>query len=237
MREPPIFVCIHPNCVPRFPELPHAQMIQFSLFNIPVRVLPWFWLTLAFIGGVLRADTRSEIFELLLFMLAGFISILVHELGHALTAKHFGKRVEIVLQAFGGYAAYSGGGRLSRFQSFLIIAAGPAIQILLGVAALILVIQVEGLSPYGKYFFVKLCQVSIIWAVLNLIPVLPMDGGRILETLLGPQRLRLTLQISIAVAVIIVILSLVYNIGMLLPIFMGLMAYENYKSLKSISWM
>lgn len=176
-------------------------------------------------------------------MLAGFISILVHELGHALTAKHFGKRVEIVLQAFGGYAAYSGGGRLSRFQSFLIIAAGPAIQILLGVAALILVIQVEGLSPYGKYFFVKLCQVSIIWAVLNLIPVLPMDGGRILETLLGPQRLRLTLQISIAVAVIIVILSLVVilslalNISMLLPIFMGLMAYENYKSLKSISWM
>jgi stage IV sporulation protein FB len=212
-------------------------MIQFSLFNIPVRILPWFWLTLAFIGGVLRADTKSAIFELLLFMLAGFISILVHELGHAMTAKHFGKRVEIVLQAFGGYAAYSGGGRLSRFQSFLIIAAGPAIQILLGVAALILVIQVEGMSPPGKYFFVKLCEISLFWAVLNLIPVLPMDGGRIMETLLGPQRLRLTLQISIFVAVTIVILSLAFKIGMLLPIFMAFMAYENYKSLKSISWM
>lgn len=211
-------------------------MIQFSLFNIPVRVLPWFWLTLLLIGGA-GAGTKSAIFHLLLFMLAGFISILVHELGHALTAKRFGKRVEIVLQAFGGYAAYSGGGRLSRFQTFLITAAGPAIQIVLGVAALILVIQVDGLSPNGKYFFVKLCEISLIWAVLNLIPVLPMDGGRILETLLGPQRLRLTLQISIAVAMTIVILSLAFNIGMLLPIFMGLMAYENYKSLKSLSWM
>jgi stage IV sporulation protein FB len=211
-------------------------MIQFSLFNIPVRVLPWFWLTLAFIGGVLRADSKAAIFQLLLFMLAGFISILVHELGHALTAKHFGKRVEIVLQAFGGYAAYSGGGRLSRFQSFLITAAGPAIQILLGAAVLALVILVDGMSPYGKYFFVKLCEISFLWAVLNLIPVLPMDGGRIMETILGPQRIRLTLQISIGIAVAIAILALQFNIGMLLPIFMGLMAYENYKSLKSISW-
>jgi stage IV sporulation protein FB len=210
-------------------------MIQFSLFNIPVRVLPWFWLTLVFIGGA-GADTKSTIINLLLFILAGFISILVHELGHALTAKHFGKRVEIVLQAFGGYAAYSGGGRLSRFQSFLITAAGPAIQILLGAAVLALVILVDGMSPYGKYFFVKLCEISFLWAVLNLIPVLPMDGGRIMETILGPQRIRLTLQISIGIAVAIAILALQFNIGMLLPIFMGLMAYENYKSLKSISW-
>jgi stage IV sporulation protein FB len=211
-------------------------MIQFSLFNIPVRVLPWFWLTLIIIGGA-GADTKSTIFQLLLFVLAGFISILVHELGHALTAKHFGKRVEIVLQAFGGYAAYSGGGRLSRFQTFLITAAGPAIQIILGVAALTLLMQVDGLSPYGKHFFLRLFEISIIWAVLNLIPVLPMDGGRILETILGPQRLRLTLQISIAVAVTIVVLSLVFKVDMLLPVFLGFMAYENYKSLKSISWM
>ena len=61
------------------------RMIQFSLFNIPIRVLPWFWVTMAFIGGVLYADTKEALFELLLFMLAGFISILVHELGHALS--------------------------------------------------------------------------------------------------------------------------------------------------------
>lgn len=227
---------IHPNCVWCFHALPMGRMIQFALFNIPIRVLPWFWVTLAFIGGVLDVDTKSAFFDLLLFMLAGFISILVHELGHGLTAKHFGKHVEIVLQAFGGYAAYSGGMRLSRFQNFLITAAGPAIQILLGLVVMVLVKQVEGLSPNGKYFFTILYVISFLWAILNLLPILPLDGGRILETALGPQRLRLTLQISMSVAVAIAALGLIFNLGLLLPIFMGIMAYESYKALKEISW-
>ncbi len=190
---------------------------------------------MVFISGNYSLDTKEELFKLLLFMLAGFISILVHELGHALTAKHFGNRVEIVLQAFGGYAAYSGG-RMNRFRSFLITAAGPAIQILLGLAAMALVMQVEGLSHNGKYFFTILYVISFLWAFLNLLPVLPMDGGRILETILGPERIRLTLQISIAVAVAVAALALAFKLVMLLPIFMGIMAYQSYQALKSISW-
>jgi len=173
---------------------------------------------------------------LLLFMLAGFISILVHELGHALTAKHFGKRVEIVLQAFGGYAAYSGGGRLSKLQNIAITAAGPALQILLGVAVWFLVAHLDGLSEQGRYFFTILHVISFMWALLNLLPVLPLDGGRLLETMLGPERIRLTLQISIAVAATIAVLALTFNLGILLPVFMGMMAYESYKALKQISW-
>jgi stage IV sporulation protein FB len=212
------------------------RMIQFSLFQIPVRVLPWFWITLALIGGALRADSKEALFKLLLFMLAGFISILVHELGHALTAKHFGKRVEIVLQAFGGYAAYSGGGRLSKLQNIAITAAGPALQILLGVAVWFLVAHLDGLSAQGRYFFTILHVISFMWALLNLLPVLPLDGGRLLETMLGPERIRLTLQISIAVAATIAVLALTFNLGILLPVFMGMMAYESYKVLKQISW-
>lgn len=212
-------------------------MISFSLFNIPVRVLPWFWITLALIGGVLGADTKQALFEILLFLIAGFISILVHELGHALTAKHFGKQVEIVLQAFGGYAAYSGGAPLSRPKTFLITAAGPAIQIALGFVVLLFANQFDELSPQATYFIRILYVISFFWAILNLIPVLPLDGGRIMETLLGPQRIRLTLMISMGVAVAIGVLSLVFLPGsILLPIFMGLMAYESYKALKETSY-
>jgi stage IV sporulation protein FB len=212
------------------------RMIQFSLFNIPVRVLPWFWVTMALIGGALRANSREALFSLLLFMLAGFISILVHELGHALTAKYFGKRVEIVLQAFGGYAAYSGGERLSKLQTLAITAAGPAIQILLGIAVMIPTEHFDGLSEQGQKFFTILYIISFLWAILNLLPVLPMDGGRLMETVLGPHRLRLTLKISIVVAIVVAILGLNYTGSILLPIFMGIMAYENYKALKGISW-
>lgn len=211
-------------------------MISFSIFNIPVRVLPWFWITLALIGGALGADSKEAFFNILLFLIAGFISILVHELGHALTAKHFGKKVEIVLQAFGGYAAYSGGAPLSRPRTFMITAAGPAVQIVLGLAVLVFAKQFEFLSPQATYFLTILYAISFIWAILNLLPVLPMDGGRLMETILGPQRIQLTLKISIAVAVGIALLALAYTGSILLPIFMGFMAYENYKALQQNSW-
>ena len=211
-------------------------MIEFKIFNIPVRVEPWFWLTMAFIGGILGVDSKEALFRILLFLVAGFISILVHELGHALTAKSFGKQVGIVLQAFGGYAAYSGGAPLSRTKTFLVTAAGPAIQIALGFVVLIVTQQLDTISPQAKYFLTILYVISFFWAILNLIPVLPLDGGRLMESLLGPQRIRLTLKISMVVAICIGVLGLTLTNSILLPVFMGMMAYESYKALRQISF-
>lgn len=209
-------------------------MISFSLLNIPVRVQPWFWITLALIGGVLGADTKQALFNILLFLIAGFISVLVHELGHALTAKHFGKRVEIVLQAFGGYAAYSGGAPLDRTRTFLVTAAGPALQIVLGLAVYLFAESFPGMSFEATYFVKVLYAISFIWAILNLLPVLPLDGGRILQTILGPSRMKLTLMISIAVAVGVGVLYFMKTRSFLLPIFMGMFAYQAFQELKSL---
>lgn len=209
-------------------------MIQFSLFNIPIRVLPWFWLTMAFIGGALYARTKEEFFLLLLFLIAGFISILVHELGHALTAKAFGKRVEIVLQAFGGYAAYSGGEPLSRMRTFLVTAAGPALQIVLGVAVYVFAEMFPGMSLQATYFVKVLYGISFIWALLNLLPVLPLDGGRLLQTILGPSRIKLTLLVSIVVGVGVGILYYMKTGDPLLPIFLGMFAYQAFQALKAL---
>jgi stage IV sporulation protein FB len=211
-------------------------MIQFSLFNIPIRVLPWFWLTLAFIGGILGADSKEALFRLLLFVIAGFISVLVHELGHALTAKSFGKRVEIVLQAFGGYASYSGGAPLSRPKTFLVTAAGPAIQIALGFVVYLFAETFPGMSPQAAGFLKSLYWISFAWAILNLLPVLPLDGGRLLQTILGPSRIKLTLMISIAVAVGVGLYYFMQTGSFLLPIFLGMFAYESYKALKELSY-
>lgn len=209
-------------------------MIQFSLFKIPIRVELWFWLTLAFIGGVLGVDGKEAFFLLLLFMIAGFISILVHELGHALTAKAFGKRVEIVLQAFGGYAAYSGGAPLDRTRTFLVTAAGPALQIVLGVVVYLFSQSLPGMSPQATYFVKVLYAISFIWAILNLLPVLPLDGGRLLQTILGPSRIKLTLLISIAVAIGVGVLYFMMTNSILLPIFMGMFAYQAFQELKAL---
>ena len=209
-------------------------MIQFSLFKIPIRVELWFWLTLAFIGGVLGVDGKEAFFLLLLFMIAGFISILVHELGHALTAKAFGKRVEIVLQAFGGYAAYSGGAPLDRTRTFLVTAAGPALQIVLGAVVYLFSQSLPSMSPQATYFVERLYAISFIWALLNLLPVLPLDGGRLLQTILGPSRIKLTLLISIAVAIGVGVLYFMMTDDILLPIFMGMFAYQAFQALKAL---
>lgn len=209
-------------------------MIQFNLFGIPVKILPWFWVTMALIGGVLGADDRDAVFRLLLFLLAGFVSILVHEFGHGLTAKAFGKHVEIVLQAFGGYAAYSGGAPLSRPRTFLITAAGPAIQILLGLGIYALSVIWDGAAPHAEYFLYILYSISFIWAILNLLPVLPLDGGRLMQTLLGPNRIRLTLIISITVAVAAGLLAYMKTGSFLMILFMGMFAWQSFQALQTL---
>ena len=81
-------------------------MLQFSILGIPVRVEPWFWITMAFIGGGLHATNSTDILLVLVFVFAGFLSIMIHELGHALTIRRYGLPAAITLQAFGGYASF-----------------------------------------------------------------------------------------------------------------------------------
>jgi stage IV sporulation protein FB len=208
------------------------RMVRFSIFGIPVLVHPFFWVTLALIGGALKANSPSAILGLCLFVLAGFISLLIHEIGHALMARKFGAHSEIVLQAFGGFAAYSGV-RLSRPQGFAVTAAGPAVQILLGIILFIIIPRLPTISPYGHDFLVILMGISFIWALLNLLPVLPLDGGRLLDSILGPKRFRITLWTTVIVALAIAITSLIiFPKEILLPIFMGMFAWQAWQALR-----
>jgi len=220
---------------PTFLAYRMASMIRFSIFGIPVRVEPFFWISLLLLGGAGSADSPEGIFRILLFMLAGFFSILVHELGHALTARKFGAYSEITLQAFGGYAAYSGV-HLSRPQSFAVTAAGPLVQILFGVVIYLVTPLLPTINPQGHYFLGTLIWISIAWAVLNLLPVVPLDGGRLLETLLGPRRIKITLWISIVSAISAGILVYLMTGSFLFPLFLAMFAFQSFQALKENSW-
>ncbi len=209
-------------------------MIRFHIFGIPVTVHPFFWLTLVLIGGM-GVDTRDGMIFILFFLAAGFVSILVHELGHALMAVKFGARTEIVLQAFGGYAAYSGV-RMTRKQSAIITGAGPLLQMILGGVCVWLLNVVPAMPDNAVTFFTLIAVISFFWAILNLLPVLPLDGGRLVEAALGPSRVRLTLTISIATAVTIGLLGWMVFQTILLPIFMGYFAWLSYQELKNRRW-
>jgi len=221
-------------CIGGQSHLSKPDMVRFNLFGIPVTVQPFFWITLGILGVMsFNPDSVQGIMFVCLFVLAGLISILVHELGHALTARKFGAQVEIVLQAFGGYAAYTGA-RMSRLQSFLITAAGPLIQIVLGFAVLAVLRNVTILNANALMFLNTLVLISFFWAILNLLPVLPLDGGQLLNAVLGPARIRITLTVTIIVAIITAIVMFKYTNSILFPIFMGMFAWQAYQSLNEM---
>ena len=210
-------------------------MLRFRLFGFPVTVEPWHWLILAFCSDrLLQLNDRETLLEILLFIVAGFLSILIHELGHALMMRRFGcRQVAIVLHAMGG-VAISQGGRFSRGQDILVSLAGPALQATCGIAVLLLMAPGKGnWPPILDQLLILFVMISLFWAILNLVPVYPLDGGQILKGALGPRRIQLTLSISIAVAVTIGILLYLTTSRLLFPIMLGFAAWQNYQMLNN----
>lgn len=168
--------------------------LQFTVLGIPVRVIPTFWLVMALLGW--NPDRLDLVF---LWVMTAFASILFHEFGHALTAAAFGYHPYIVLHHFGGYAAYMPGRDYSPFRSLMITLAGPIPQFMLGVAVYFatpyLYDALEGslseeMSLYVQAVLFYLIQINVGWALLNLVPVLPLDGGQATRAVLEMAGLR-----------------------------------------------
>lgn len=157
--------------------------LRFSLFGIPVRVHPLFWLVTAILGW----SGNSPQFTLI-WMGCCFISILVHELGHALTARHFGYPPEIVLYSFGGLASFHPGWGYTTRRAVLILFAGPGAGFLLYAAVKCLELSLIHfrLFPEDKNQFLNVMvalqdmeYINLWWGLVNLLPVYPLDGGQI----------------------------------------------------------
>jgi Zn-dependent protease len=110
-----------------------------------------------------------------------FGSVLLHELGHALVARHLGVRVAgIELHFFGGAAKLAGQPK-SAGDEITIAAAGPAVSFALGGVGMVLA------TLTGWYVLLIFGWINLIMGVFNLIPALPMDGGRIFRAALSKR--------------------------------------------------
>src|SRR3954468_20567887 len=152
-----------------------ADQRGFRVLGFPVQVRAGFVLFLLLIvvvsGGSLGLWMAGAI--------AGFT--LAHELGHAFAARATGAKAEIALDFLAGYASFVPTRRLKRWERAGIAFAGPAVQIAIGVA----ILAGMGVDPLSRSAVVDSQAAFAIWwagpmiGVLNLIPVMPLDGGSI----------------------------------------------------------
>lgn len=212
-------------------------MFQFTIFKIPVTVHGLFFLLTAFLGGGLRAQSPADWHQVLIFMAAAFVSILIHELGHALTGLHFGApSAQISMHGMGGVASFPRA-NFSRKHRILMTAAGPGASIALAGIFIALSLFLIGsnstrLPPLVAAFIATLININLFWSFINLCPVLPMDGGQMLRDLLGPSRIKLTCIISfITLAALAFALwnltGSIYN--MIIMIFLGSYTWKLYQ--------
>ena len=146
-----------------------------SVFGFPIDVN----LSFLFLLGIV-ALTMGGLTGVAVVLLA-FGSVVLHELGHALVARHLGVRVAgIELHFFGGAARMVDVPKRAG-DEVAIAAAGPAVSFALG--GLSFLLTAIGGAPGA--FFHLLGWINIVIGAFNLIPALPMDGGRILRALLA----------------------------------------------------
>ena len=152
--------------------------LQFVLFGVPVRVEPWFFLI-----SLLALQTR-DVKGALIWASLVFVGVLVHEFGHALAMRAYGLSPSITLHGLGGYTAFPQGANPTPKQNFFITLAGPAAGLTLGGIALLVDSLLPTPSPYLAMAIDDAKRINIFWSVINLLPILPWDGGLILDSVL-----------------------------------------------------
>jgi stage IV sporulation protein FB len=187
----------------------------FRLLGVPIRIEIWFVITIFFLG-LRQAEHRDlPVLWLLEWFAVASVSILVHEFGHAFAYRRYGQRPAIVLWGLGGLTY--GEEVLSPRRSILVSLAGPAAGIILmGLPAyLVRNAQAPYYSNITLYFVLTdIVFLTLVWGLVNLLPLLPLDGGHITESVLEivyhEQRRQTARMISVVTGTLFGLFSIIY---------------------------
>ena len=161
--------------------------------GIDVYVHATFLLLIGWVGVShwLEHQSWGEVFNGILFILALFACVVLHEYGHALTARKYGiKTRDITLYPIGGVA------RLERMpekpiEELWVALMGPAVNVVIAAGLFAYLFLTNSLVPLNQLtvasgsFLERLMTVNISLVLFNLIPAFPMDGGRVLRAILA----------------------------------------------------
>jgi stage IV sporulation protein FB len=161
------------------PQPPPRRGLQ--VFGFPLRIDPFFFVTAWLIGG------RQEPQWMLVWVALVLVGVLAHELGHAFAGRRLGLEPWIRLIAFGGMTSWMRPRPLTNGQQILISAAGPAVGIAIGGSVLAgsAVGVFAGATPAVARVLTDVVWINLGWGALNLLPILPLDGGHIASSVAG----------------------------------------------------
>ena len=149
-----------------------ARAPEIRLAGIPVRVEPTFFVILVLLG------LPQPPLHVLTWVIVAAASVLLHELGHAVAFRIYGIRPSIVLHGFGGLT--SGSGDLTAGQRIVTSLAGPlSALVLFGLPAVLLDQAGVVTGPTAEVVLRQVVWVNIGWSLINLLPILPLDGGQV----------------------------------------------------------
>lgn len=180
--------------------------MSFRLFGHDVEITASFWITTALMGYLAHQNNWRMV---LLWVGVVLISILVHELGHAFAFRMFGVPSSIQLYHMGGLTMPEGAPKLTRGRNIIVSLAGPLAAILLHVVVATAFYFAPVHSPVVAVVLRMSLWVNVYWSFVNLLPVLPFDGGHVLEAALGPRRYRYTLGVSALVGTVVALYAVV----------------------------
>lgn len=227
--------------------------LRFRLLGMPIRVHPMFWvITVVLAAGARPPDGISQAAVIAIWTAVVFVSILVHELGHAFAARAYGWQPWIVLHGFGGLALYRPTYRTA-WSTLLIAAAGPLAGFLLALAAIAACrvtnssasfwgLELGGTRPIDDWRIElaigDLLYVNLLWGALNLLPIWPLDGGHIAHELLAKVAPRGAMQGALLLSAVTAaaVAALAWQLFRLpyTTFFFGYMAWTNLQSLSQI---
>ncbi|MBN8654545.1 MAG: site-2 protease family protein [Anaerolineae bacterium] len=233
--------------------------LRFNIAGFPVRVHPLFWVI-----AILLGSGSDNLLMIPVWIVIVFVSILVHELGHALAFRRYGQDSHILLHFSGGLTIPEslpwGGGYanvgLTPNQHIVVSLAGPFAGFLLAGLTLavgaalggeIIVTTILGVIPFPIVLmpistltdiFITALWVNIFWGIINLLPVFPLDGGHVARYILiqtDPMGgLRTSLWVSIITGGLLAVVGFLLLNSIYMAFLFGLLAFQSYQMLQSV---
>lgn len=203
--------------------------LRFNLFRFPVAIHWSFWILPIILGGGSGVDPVQQTRLILVWVAVFFISILGHELGHALAYRKYGGKAQIIIHGMGGMAMSHGS--YTRRQKIIITISGPAVGFMMAALSFILISLVnrETLNIYVNSFLLMMLFINSIWSALNLLPILPLDGGQLLSHIMYEKKPVLRGKIGAITAAIAALFLFKINY-IFAAVMFGFLAYQNFQA-------